>query len=807
MIPRFIAPGFAPPRPASTTKKEDDPMIRTTAEQPTDAPASKCPFRGGRVGGAFGSSPQINDWWPNRLQVELLHQNPPQANPLHDVDYERAFAGLDFAQLKADLREFMTDIQDWWPADYGHYGPLMVRLAWHAAGTYRIADGRGGASPALQRFAPTSSWWDNGNLDKARRLLWPIKQKYGTSISWGDLIILAGNVAMETMGFETFGFAGGRRDAWEPDRGMYFGTEFWDGKSVTEYRGEHGLEGRPTQMVTRTKRWTGQPGDADYDLEAPLAASHQSLIYVDPEGPRGDGDPYSAAGDIRETFTRMAMNDEETVALIAGGHAFGKSHGKVSADKIGPAPEGAPIQAMGLGWQNPEGTGFAEYTMTNGIEGSWTPNPIRWDNDYLKNLFKYDWELTKSPTGANQYKPKDPDAPKTPDAHIEGQDNELMMMATDLALKVDPEYRKICERFLEDFDYFSDCFARAWFKLTHRDMGPKSRYLGPEVPSEDLIWQDPIPAVEHELIDDADIAALKEQILDSGLSVSELVSAAWSAASSYRDSDKRGGANGARVALEPQNAWPVNRPDELANVLNTLRGIQNAFNDVQADGGSGGTSDNGAPGGKRVSLADLIVLGGCAAVERAAKDAGVECDVPFTPGRADCTQDQTDVESFQWLQPVADGFRNYMHEGIRFDVPAERLFLDRANLLTLTAPEWTVLTGGLRVLDQNTDHSKLGVFTDTPGKLTNDFFRTLCSMQYQWTPADNSERVFNLVDRATGETKHTATRCDLIFGSNAQLRAIAEVYAADDGHERMVKDFVAAWNKVMMLDRFDVRPA
>jgi len=767
-------------------------MVRSSTEKSENV--SQCPFRGGRVGGAIGSSPQINDWWPNRLQVELLHQDPPMANPLRGQDYRAAFEKLDFQQLKADLRALMTTKQDWWPADYGHYGPLMVRMAWHAAGTYRIADGRGGAATAMQRFAPTSSWWDNGNLDKARRLLWPIKRTYGAAISWGDLMILAGNVAMESMGFKTFGFGGGRVDAWEPDRGLYFGSEFWDGKSVDEYRGERGRQGRPSQMVTRTKRWTGEPGDADYDLEAPLAASHQALIYVDPEGPRGDGDPYSAVGDIRETFARMAMNDEETVALIAGGHAFGKSHGKVSPDKIGPAPEGAPIQAMGLGWQNPEGTGFAEYTMTNGIEGSWTPNPIRWDNDYLENLFKYEWELTKSPAGANQYKPKTPDAPTTPDAHVQGQQNELMMMATDIALKVDPEYRKICERFLEDFDYFSDCFARAWYKLTHRDMGPKSRYLGPEVPAEDLIWQDPVPAVDHQTIDDADADALKRAILESGRSVSELVSAAWSAASSFRNSDKRGGANGARVALDPQKNWAVNRPEELAGVLDALRGVQRDFNQTQT-------------GGKRVSLADLIVLGGCAAVEKAARDAGVPVEVPFVPGRADCTQDQTDVESFDWLQPVADGFRNYVNTSVRIDAAPERLFLDRANLLTLTAPEWTVLVGGLRVLEQNYDHSRHGVFTERPGQLTNDFFTVLCSMDYQWVPADKAEMGFYLKDRATGQTAYTATRCDLIFGSNAQLRAVAEVYAADDGHERMVRDFVAGWHKVMMLDRFELATA
>ncbi len=746
---------------------------------------SKCPFRGTRIGGALGSAPQIDDWWPNRLQVELLHQNPPQANPLGDYDYASSFQRLDYTQLKADIKQMLTDSKDWWPADYDHYGPQMVRMAWHAAGTYRIADGRGGAGTGMQRFAPTNSWDDNGNIDKSRRLMWPIKQKYGAALSWGDLMILTGNCALEIMGFKTFGFGGGRIDTWEPDRGIYFGSEFWDGKSVAESTSTSG------EMVTRTKRWVGEPGDANYDLENPLGASFQGLIYVHPEGPRRDGDPVSSASDIRETFARMAMNDEETVALIAGGHAFGKSHGMVSSDKIGPAPEGAPIQAMGLGWQNAEGTGFAEYAMTSGIEGAWTPEPTKWDNAYLENLFKYDWELTKSPAGGIQYKPKATDAPKTPDAHIDGQMNDLMMLATDLALKVDPEYRKICERFIEDFDYFSDCFASAWFKLTHRDMGPKSRYLGPEVPSEDLIWQDPIPALDHDLINGSDIASLKQAIMGKGVSVSGLVSAAWSAASNYRDSDKRGGANGARVALEPQRSWAVNRPEELRVVLNALGEVQGAFNSSQS-------------GSKKVSLADLIVLGGCAALEKAAKDTGIEIDVPFTPGRTDATDEHTDAESFDWLQPVADGFRNYYNHEVGFNVPPERIFLDRAQLLTLSAPEWTVLVGGLRVLEQNFDHSKHGVFTERPGQLTNDFFRVLTSMDYEWVPADKLEMGFFIKDRATGETKYTATRCDLIFGSNSQLRAVAEVYAADDGHERMVKDFVAAWTKVMMLDRFDL---
>ncbi|MEM8836349.1 MAG: catalase/peroxidase HPI [Planctomycetota bacterium] len=767
-------------------------MIRPAVDEKQSG--SKCPFRGTRVGGAFGSRPQISDWWPQRLQVELLHQNPLAANPLRDVDYPKAFESLDYEAVKADIRAMLKDSQSWWPADYGHYGPQMVRMAWHAAGTYRIADGRGGAGTGMQRFAPTNSWDDNGNIDKSRRLMWPIKQKYGAALSWGDLMILTGNVALEEMGFKTFGFGGGRVDTWEPDRGMYFGPEFWDGKTVDEFfppadRVE--TAGHPGEMVTRTKRWRGEAGTVESDLENPLGASFQGLIYVHPEGPKRDGDPAASAHDIRETFARMAMNDEETVALIAGGHAFGKSHGMVPADKVGPAPEGAPMSAMGMGWKNEEGTGYAKYAMTSGIEGAWTPNPIAWDNAYLENLFKYDWELTKSPAGGLQYKPKDADAPKTPDAHVEGQQNELMMLATDLALKVDPEYRKICERFLENFEYFSDCFARAWFKLTHRDMGPKSRYLGPEVPSEDLVWQDPVPAVDHELIDDADAASLKKTILGMGLSVPALVSAAWSSASNYRDSDKRGGANGARVALEPQRDWAVNRPDELAEVLEALRGVRSEFNGAQS-------------GGKRVSLADLIVLGGCAAIEKAAKDAGVDVEVPFTPGRTDCTQEQTDVESFDWLQPVADGFRNYQHERVTFHVAPERIFLDRANLLTLTAPEWTVLVGGLRVLDQNHDGSKHGVFTDRPGVLSNDFFRVLTSMDYEWSPRDAEETLFDITERGSGETAYTATRCDLIFGSNSQLRAIAEVYAADDGHERMVRDFVAAWNKVMMLDRFDL---
>ena len=755
--------------------------------------SAQCPFRGTRVGGALGSKPQTDDWWPNRLQVELLHQNSPQANPLRDFDFKEAFEKIDFVQLKDDIKALLKDSKDWWPADYGNYGPQMVRMAWHSAGTYRIADGRGGAAQGMQRFAPINSWWDNGNTDKSRRLLWPIKQKYGAALSWADLMVLTGNCALEIMGLKTFGFGGGRIDAWEADRSTYWGAEFWDGKTMDNFKGDvKEKDGHPDEMVTREIRWNGEPGDEHYDLENPLAASHQALIYVDPEGPKGEGNPQASAHDIRETFARMGMNDEETVALIAGGHAFGKSHGMVAPDKIGPAPEGAPIQAMGMGWQNPEGTGFAEYTMTNGIEGSWTPDPTQWDNNYLTNLFKYEWEKTKSPAGSVQWQPISPDAPKTPDAHKPGVEHSLMMMTSDIALKEDSAYNEVCQRFLNDFDGFSDAFSRAWYKLIHRDMGPKTRYLGPEVAEEDLLWQDPIPALDHEVVNDADIDSLKAKILASGLSVSALVSAAWVSASTYRNSDKRGGANGARLRLDPQKDWEMNRPQELNKVLSTLEQIQADFNGAQS-------------GNKKISLADLIVLGGCAAIEKAATEAGISVTVPFTPGRMDTTQELTDVESFNWLKPVSDGFRNYHNEAVGYRVKAERIFLDRAQLLTLTAPEWTVLVGGLRALDQNYDHSKHGIFTDRPGVLTNDFFRVLTSMDYEWKPVDNREMIFDICDRDTGETKFTATRCDLIFGSNAELRQVAEVYAANDGHERMVKDFVTAWNKVMMLDRFDIR--
>jgi len=742
-----------------------------------------CPFRGTRVGGAIGSEPQLDHWYPERLKVELLHQDPPQANPLRDVDYAEAFSQIDYDALKADIKNLLTSSVEWWPSDYGNYGPQMIRMAWHAAGTYRIADGRGGAGRGMIRFAPLSSWWDNGNIDKSRRLLWPIKQKYGAALSWADLMILTGNVALEEMGFPTFGFAGGREDAWEADRATYWGPEGWeDGTS------------QPERMVNQDKRWKGSPKDEVWDLENPLGATHQGLIYVNPEGPGGNGDPMDSAREIRESFARMAMNDEETVALIAGGHAFGKSHGMVSPDEIGPPPEAAPMQAMGMGWQNPKGTGFAQYTMTNGIEGSWTPNPTNWDNDYLENLFKFEWRKTNSPAGAEQWEPADPDAPTTPDAHLDGVDHPLMMTTADIALKTDPAYREVCQRFLDDFETFTDAFARAWFKLTHRDMGPVDRYLGPEVPDVILPWQDPIPALDHEVVSDDDVADLKATILDSGLSVSDLVSAAWASASTYRDSDKRGGANGARVRLAPQKDWEVNNPEQLAKTLDTLEGIQSDFNDAQ-------------DGDKKISMADLIVLAGAAAVEKAAKDAGVDVTVPFVPGRTDATAEQTDGESFEWLRPVVDGFRNYRDEAVEVSVAPEHLFLDKAHLLALTAPEWTALAGGLKVLGINYDGSEHGVFTDQPGVLTNDFFRVLTSMDYEWKPQDGRELMFEINDRDSGETKFTATRCDLVFGSNAQLRQIAEVYAAADGHERLVHDFVAAWHKVMMLDRFDVPEA
>ena len=747
--------------------------------------AGKCPFGGDRIGGAVGTPPTLSDWYPDRLKVELLHQNGPSANPLgDDFNYAEAFNSIDYSALKKDIKEFLTSSVAWWPSDYNNYGPQMIRMAWHSAGTYRISDGRGGAGEALQRFAPISSWWDNGNTDKSRRLIAPIKQKYGSALSWADLIVLTGTVALEIMGFPTYGFAGGRHDAWEADNSTYWGPEVWDPSKKNS----------PDAMVNRDKRWRGRNGDADYDLENPLAATHQALIYVNPEGPYANGDPMGAARDIRVSFSRMAMNDEETVALIAGGHAFGKSHGMVKADKIGMPPEIAPMEQMGMGWHNPEGTGNAEFTMTNGIEGSWTPNPTQWDNDYLENLFKFEWEQTKSPAGASQWTPVDPNAPKTPDAHIEGQMNDLMMMTTDIALKVDPEYRKVCEKFLHDFDAFTQAFSKAWYKLTHRDMGPRERYLGPEKVNEnDLLWQDPIPVADYTLIDAADITALKQAILATDTSLSDLVYTAFSAAVTHRSSDKRGGANGGRLALAPQKDWAVNR--RTVPVVAALQSVMDKFNGEQS-------------GNKKVSLADLIVLGGCAALEKAAAAAGVETQVPFTPGRRDTTQELTDIEMFTWLKPVADGFRNYLDEGfdtISRGVAPEEMFLDKAQLLSLTSPEWVALVGGLRAMNANHDGSDHGIFTDRVGVLTNDFFTVLTSMDFEWKKKDPKGMTFSLEDRTTGEKRFTATRSDLVFGSNSQLRAVAEVYAGNDGHQRFVKTFVKAWDKVMMLDRYDVK--
>ena len=760
-------------------------MIYDKTDTKTFEMEGKCPFGGDRIGGTLGVPPQLSEWYPNRLKVELLHQNGPQANPLgDDFDYAEAFNKIDLPTLKQDIKSFLTSSVAWWPSDYNNYGPQMIRMAWHAAGTYRIADGRGGAGEALQRFAPISSWWDNGNTDKSRRLIWPIKEKYGAALSWGDLMVLTGNCALKIMGFPTYGFGGGRHDAWEADNSTYWGPEVWDPKDVSSF----------DSMVTRDKRWRGKNGDADYDLENPLGATHQALIYVNPEGPYANGDALGSARDIRISFSRMAMNDEETVALIAGGHAFGKSHGMVKADEVGPPPEIAPIEAMGLGWQNPEGTGFAEYTMTNGIEGSWTPNPTRWDNEYLENLFKFDWVQTRSPAGALQWTPSNPDAPKTPDAHVPGKMNPLMMMTTDIALKVDPEYRKVCEKFLGDFDAFTQAFSKAWYKLTHRDMGPRERYLGVEKKLEDdLLWQDPIPPLDHDLVEQADMTVLKQQILATAISPSDLVFTAFSAAVTHRSSDKRGGANGGRLALAPQKDWAVNR--RTVPVIAALQGVMADFNGKQA-------------GGKKVSLADLIVLGGCAALEKAAHDAGVETELPFTPGRRDTTQELTDIEMFEWLKPVADGFRNYLDD--RFDdisqgVSPEEMFLDKAKLLSLTSPEWVALVGGLRAMNANHDGSKHGIFTNRPGVLTNDFFTVLTSMDYEWKKADPKGMTFMLDDRATGENRFTATRSDLVFGSNSQLRAVAEVFAGSDGHKRFVKAFVKAWNKVMMLDRFDMK--
>jgi catalase-peroxidase len=705
------------------------------------------------------------DWWPNRLNLKILAKNPAVANPLgEEFDYAEAFKTLDLPAVKRDIAEVLTTSQDWWPADFGHYGPLMIRMAWHSAGTYRISDGRGGAGAGQQRFAPLNSWPDNVSLDKARRLLWPVKKKYGQKLSWADLMILTGNVALESMGFKTFGFGGGREDVWEPDQDVYWGPE-------TTWLGD--------------ERYTG-----DRELEDPLGAVQMGLIYVNPEGPNGNPDPLAAARDIRETFRRMAMNDEETVALIAGGHTFGKTHGAGPADAVGPDPEAAPLEQQGLGWKSTYGTGKGGDAITSGLEVTWTDTPTTWDNSFFRILFGYEWELTQSPAGAHQWQPKDgAGAGTVPDAHDPSKRRVPTMLTTDLSLRLDPIYEPISRRFMADQDAFADAFARAWFKLTHRDMGPVVRYLGPEVPSETLIWQDPVPAVTHELIDAEDIAALKGQIFASGLSVPQLVSAAWASASSFRGNDKRGGANGARIRLEPQSGWEVNGPDQLATVLRTLEGIQETFNAAQA-------------GGKQVSLADLIVLAGGAAVERAAKDAGFDVKVPFTPGRADASQEQTDVESFAALEPKADGFRNYVRKGNR--LPAEYLLVDKANLLTLSAPEMTVLVGGLRVLGANYEQSPLGVLTTTPGSLTNDFFVNLLDMGTTWKATSEDANTFEGRDAATGEVKWTGSRADLVFGSNSELRALAEVYASDDAKEKFVNDFVAAWDKVMNLDRFDL---
>ncbi|MBU1214662.1 MAG: catalase/peroxidase HPI [Gammaproteobacteria bacterium] len=724
---------------------------------------AKCPFPGhtGTVAGARSNA----DWWPNQLKLNILHQHSALSDPMgKGFDYAKEFNSLDLKAVKQDLLALMTDSQDWWPADFGHYGPLFIRMAWHSAGTYRIGDGRGGAGTGNQRFAPLNSWPDNVNLDKARRLLWPVKQKYGRKISWADLMILAGNVALESMGFKTFGFGGGRRDIWEPEDDIYWGAE---GKWLAD------------------ERYSGKR-----DLENPLAAVQMGLIYVNPEGPNGNPDPLAAATDIRETFARMAMNDEETVALIVGGHSFGKTHGAGEVTHVGPEPEAAGIEEQGLGWQSSYGSGKGGDTISSGLEVTWTATPTQWSNNFLSTLFGYEWELTKSPAGAHQWKPKGGAGAGTiPDAHDPSKKHAPSMLTTDLSLRVDPAYEKIARRFYEHPDQLADAFARAWFKLTHRDMGPRARYLGPEVPTEDLIWQDPIPAVDHKLIDAQDIADLKGKLLASGLSIPQLVATAWASASTFRGSDLRGGANGARIRLAPQKEWEANQPAQLAQVLKTLEGIQQAFNSAQT-------------GGKKVSLADLIVLGGCAAIEAAAKQAGVEVHVPFAPGRMDASQEQTDVAAFAVLEPKADGFRNYVRKGLEDMAP--EMLVDKAQLLTLTAPEMTVLIGGLRVLNSNVGQSKHGVFTHRPGTLSNDFFVNLLDMGTKWQKSASSAGMLEGRDRATGALKWTGTLVDLVFGSNAQLRALAEVYASSDAQQKFVHDFVAAWDKVMNLDRCDL---
>jgi len=745
---------------------------------------AKCPFH--HVAGGGTSN---RDWWPNQLKVELLHQHSSKSDPMgEDFNYAEEFKSLDLAALKKDLAKLMTDSQDWWPADFGHYGPLFIRMAWHSAGTYRTGDGRGGGGRGQQRFAPLNSWPDNVSLDKARRLLWPIKQKYGRKISWADLMILAGNVALETMGFKTFGFAGGRADTWEPDHDVYWGRETtWLGGDIRYAHGSVGVEKPGGVLVS--------DDDADGDihsrnLENPLAAVQMGLIYVNPEGPDGNPDPLMAAKDIRDTFGRMAMNDEETVALIAGGHTFGKTHGAGPASNVGAEPETAGLEEQGFGWKNSFGTGKGPDTITSGLEVTWTSTPTKWSNNFFWNLFSFEWELTKSPAGAQQWQPKNgAGAGTVPHAHDASKRISPSMLTTDLALRVDPAYEKISRRFLENPDQFADAFARAWFKLTHRDMGPRARYLGPEVPAEELIWQDPIPAVDHPLVDAQDIASLKSKVLALGLTISELVTSAWASASTFRGSDKRGGADGARIRLAPQKDWAVNQPAQLAKVLKALEGIQGEFNKA-------------ASGGKKISLADLIVLAGCAGVEQAATNAGQAVTVPFTPGRMDASQEQTDVESFAVLEPVADGFRNYLKG--KYSVSAEELLIDKAQLLTLTAPEMTVLIGGMRVLNTNADGSSNGVFTLRPETLTNDFFVNLLDMSTEWKSDSPCGNAFAGVDRKTGASKWTATRVDLVFGSNSVLRALAEVYGASDSQKKFVTDFVSAWTKVMNLDRFDL---
>ncbi len=726
---------------------------------------SKCPVTGKMSKPIAGSGTSNRDWWPNQLKLKILHQHSSMSNPMGEgFNYAAEFKKLDLEALKKDLYALMTDSQDWWPADYGHYGPLFIRMAWHSAGTYRMGDGRGGGGTGNQRFAPLNSWPDNINLDKARRLLWPIKQKYGRKISWADLMILAGNCALESMGFKTFGFGGGREDIWEPEEDIYWGSE-------SEWLDD--------------KRYSG-----DRELENPLAAVQMGLIYVNPEGPNGNPDPVASGRDVRETFARMAMNDEETVALVAGGHTFGKSHGAGDSAHVGPEPEGAPIEEQGLGWKSSFRSGKGGDTISNGIEGAWKPNPVKWDMGYLKVLFKYEWELVKSPAGAQQWLAKNVDEEDmVVDAHDPSKKHRPMMTTADLSLRFDPIYGPIARRYQKNPKLFADAFARAWFKLTHRDMGPRSRYLGPDVPAEELIWQDPVPAVDHKLINARDISALKRKILDSGLSVSQLVSTAWASASTFRGSDKRGGANGARIRLTPQKDWKINQPAQLKRVLSALEKIRKEFNGAQS-------------GGKKVSLADLIVLGGCAGIEQAAKNAGCKITVPFRPGRTDASQRQTDAKSFAVLEPVADGFRNY--QKAKYAVSAEEMLLDRAQLLTLTAPEMTVLVGGMRVLNTNFGQSQHGVFTKRPEALTNDFFVNLLDMNTAWKPASEDGDVFEGSDRATGELKWTGTRIDLLFGSNSQLRALAEVYGSEDSQEKFLQDFVGAWNKVMNLDRFDL---